>query len=176
MYRQVQLQRHALRQYPILHGGDGRRPGGTSSRRDALPSPCRAGFKGFEGGGFKGFEGGGFEGLAGGGFIQGLRGRRLRGSRDSRRSGVSTTCRMVSEMPPPAAAAAPGRGRSAAVLSFSGAPLHACHPLNVGSLRLARLAMQRARSGDAGGLRRDIAAAAHTQKSSGSPGPPCFRA
>eukprot|EP00964_Phaeocystis_antarctica_P118691 scaffold82456_cov24-Phaeocystis_antarctica.AAC.1 len=63
-------------------------------------------------------------------------------------------------MPPPAAAAAPGRGRSAAVLSFSGAPLHACHPLNVGSLRLARLAMQRARSGDAGGLRRDIAAAA----------------
>ena len=26
------------------------------------------------------------------------------------------------------------------------------------------------------GLRRDIAAAAHTQKSSGSPGPPCFRA
>eukprot|EP00964_Phaeocystis_antarctica_P087600 scaffold55609_cov30-Phaeocystis_antarctica.AAC.1 len=33
--------------------------------------------------------------------------------------------------------------------------------------------MQRAHSGDAGGLRRDIAAAAHTHKSSGSPGPPC---
>ena len=43
-----------------------------------------------------------------------------------------------------------------------------CHPWGVGSLfymygfvRLARLVMQRARSGDAGGLRRDIAAAAH---------------
>ena len=53
------------------------------------------------------------------------------------------------------------------------APLHTCHPWGVGSLRLARLVTQRARSGDAGGLRRDIAAAAHTQKSSGSPGPPC---
>ena len=41
---------------------------------------------------------------------------------------------------------------------------------------MASQPMQRAHSGDAGGLRRDIAAAAHTQKSSGSPGPPCFRA
>jgi len=55
------------------------------------------------------------------------------------------------------------------------APLHRVHPWDVGDPCLASQLMQRARSGDAGGLRRDIAAAAHTQKSSGSPGPPCSR-
>ena len=73
----------------------------------------------------------------------------------------------------------PGRHGPATALHVLSTPrhcLHTCHPWGVSSLRLARLAMQRACSGDAGGLRRDIAAAAHTQKSSGSPGPPCFRA
>ena len=55
------------------------------------------------------------------------------------------------------------------------APLHRVHPWGVGDPSLASQPMQRAHSGDAGGLRRDIAAAAHTQKSSGSPGPPCSR-
>ena len=53
------------------------------------------------------------------------------------------------------------------------APLHRVHPWGVGDPSLASQPMQRAHSGDAGGLRRDIAAAAHTHKSSGSPGPPC---
>eukprot|EP00964_Phaeocystis_antarctica_P072332 scaffold44215_cov69-Phaeocystis_antarctica.AAC.3 len=53
------------------------------------------------------------------------------------------------------------------------APLHRVHPWGVGDPSLASQPMQRARSGDAGGLRRDIAAAVHTHKSSGSPGPPC---
>ena len=53
------------------------------------------------------------------------------------------------------------------------APLHRVHPWGVGDSCLASQPMQRAHSGDAGGLRRDIAAAAHTHKSSGSPGPPC---
>ena len=58
-----------------------------------------------------------------------------------------------------------------------GMPLHRDHPCGVGDSCLASQPMQRARSGDAGGLRRDIAAAAHTQKSSGSPGTTtCFRA
>eukprot|EP00964_Phaeocystis_antarctica_P001893 scaffold991_cov71-Phaeocystis_antarctica.AAC.1 len=70
----------------------------------------------------------------------------------------------------------PGRHGPATALHVLSTPrhcLHTCHPWGVSSLRLARLAMQRACSGDAGGLRRDIAAAAHTHKSSGSPGPPC---
>ena len=68
----------------------------------------------------------------------------------------------------------PARASHGPARAGHAAPLHRVHPWGVGDPSLASQPMQRAHSGDAGGLRRDIAAAAHTQKSSGSPGPPCF--
>ena len=46
-----------------------------------------------------------------------------------------------------------------------GMPLHRDHPCGVGDSCLASQPMQRARSGDAGGLRRDIAARLRTRRS-----------